>query len=178
MLPLPVIAGIGHQRDVTVVDEVSNMTAKTPTAAADIIVTRVKDFEDRMNSLAYAMVNGVRKLTDSTGDILSSLSRRLEISTGNELTEKYHILNTFIKGLKYSLKFIQSERQLLKSSESNINHLDPRNILKRGYSITYNNGKTVKSVSDVEKGDSIRTVLYEGELVSTVESKRKTRRKT
>ena len=178
LLPLPVIAGIGHQRDVTVVDEVSNMRAKTPTAAADIIVTRLKDFEDRMNSLAYAMVNGVRKLTEATGDILSSLSRRLEISTGTELTENYHMLNTFIKGLKYSLKFIQSERQLLKSSESNINHLDPRNILKRGYSITYNNGKTVKSVSDVEKGDSIRTVLYEGELVSTVESKRKTRRKT
>jgi exodeoxyribonuclease VII large subunit len=43
-LPIPVIAGIGHQRDVTVVDEVSNTRAKTPTAVADMIITRVKDF--------------------------------------------------------------------------------------------------------------------------------------
>jgi exodeoxyribonuclease VII large subunit len=178
LLPLPVIAGIGHQRDVTVVDEVSNMRAKTPTAAADMIVTRVRDFEDRVNSLAHGMVYGVQRLKDATGDTLSSLSRRLERSTGNELAENYHMLSTFIKGLKYSLKFIQSEKQHIKSKESNINHLNPRNVLKRGYSITYVNGKAVKTVSDIEKGDSIRTVLHSGELLSTVESKRKSRRNT
>jgi exodeoxyribonuclease VII large subunit len=178
LLPLPVIAGIGHQRDVTVVDEVANMRVKTPTAAADVLVTKVKDFEDRMNSLSHSMVYGVRRLTDATGDALASLSGRLAIATGNELAENYHMMSTFIKGLKYSMKLIQSEKQHLKSKESNINHLDPRNVLKRGYSITYANGKAVKTVSDIEKGNSIRTVLHEGELLSTVESKRKSRRKT
>jgi exodeoxyribonuclease VII large subunit len=178
LLPLPVIAGIGHQRDVTVVDEVANMRVKTPTAAADVLVTKIKDFEDRINSLSHGMVYGVSRLTDATGDALASLSGRLAIATGNELAENYHTLSTFSKGLKYSLKLIQSEKQHLKSKESNINHLDPRNVLKRGYSITYANGKAVKTVSDIDIGNNIRTVLHEGELLSTVESKRKSRRKT
>jgi exodeoxyribonuclease VII large subunit len=60
------------------------------------------------------------------------------------------------------------------SKEGNINHLNPVNVLKRGYSITYNNGKAVKSISDAEVGDSLRTVLYKGELISKVERKRST----
>ena len=62
-LPLPVISGIGHERDVTVVDEVSHTRAKTPTAVADFIITKTKYFEDRVDSLAHSLVHGIRQLT-------------------------------------------------------------------------------------------------------------------
>ena len=176
-LPLPVISGIGHQRDVTVVDEVSNMRAKTPTAAADLIVTRVRDFEERVDALAHAMVHGVRALTLDMGEGLSSLSKRLEIAAGNIGTESVHQLEFFMKGLRYSLKFIQNEKQRLKARESNVNHLNPGNVLKRGYSITVVEGKTVKSVKEVAEGEELTTILYEGELTSKVENIRKKRRR-
>jgi exodeoxyribonuclease VII large subunit len=170
-LSVPVISGIGHQRDITVVDEVSNMRAKTPTAVADMIITRVKDFEDRVDSLAYNLVRGAGKLTADMRDMISLLSKRLEVTTRDELLKHVHQLSVFFKGLQYSLKFIQNEEQRLKARNSNINHLNPRNVLKRGYSITCNNEKVVKSVSDVKVGDSLKTILYKGQIKSKVERK-------
>jgi exodeoxyribonuclease VII large subunit len=176
LLPLPVISGIGHQRDVTVTDEVSHRRAKTPTAVADMLITRVRDFEDRIDSQAHALVHGVRHLTLDMKEGLSALSKKLEVATGNKLLSNFHRLHTFIKGLRYSLRFIQNEQQKLKGREGNVNHLDPLNILKRGYSITCNNGKAVKSASEVKVNDTLRTVLHEGELISRVEGRQSEKR--
>lgn len=172
-LPLPVISGIGHERDVTVVDEVSNVRAKTPTAAADLIVTRVRNFENLIDSLTNSLVHGTQKLTSNAREKISSLAGELASAGRTALLDNTHRLNFFIKGLKYSLKLITSERERLKSKESNINHLNPANVLKRGYTITYNKGKAVKSISDAEVGDNLRTVLFKGELISIVEKKRR-----
>ena len=177
LLPLPVISGIGHQRDITVVDEVSSRTAKTPTAVADMIITHVKEFEDRLDALAYNMVHGTYKVSTGMGGELSSLVKALEVATGNELSNNSHNLALFVKGIKYSLKILQNKRQQLKAGESNIHFLNPQNVLKRGYSITYNNGSAVRAVSDIKQGDSLKTVLYDGEVASRVEGKKKIRRK-
>lgn len=173
MLPLPVISGIGHQRDVTVVDEVSNSRAKTPTAVADMIITKVKDFEERLDSSAHGLVHSTREMTADMKGTLSSISKMIEAAARNKLIDNSHRLAALIKGLQYSLKFIKNEGQRLISGEGNIKLLDPKSVLKRGYSITYNNGNAVRSISDIQKGDSITTVLYDGELNSQVESKKK-----
>ncbi len=169
--PLPVISGIGHERDITVVDEVSNMRAKTPTAVADLIITTTKDFEDRIDSLAHSLIHGTNKLTSDIRERMSFLTKHLEGLVRNELLDNFHRLKIFTKGLQYSLKLVQSQRQRLKSVENNINHLNPKNVLKRGYSITYKSGKAVKSVSGVQIGDSLKTILHKGELISAVEKK-------
>lgn len=171
LLPLPVISGIGHQRDVTVADEVSHSRAKTPTAVADMIITRVRDFEDQVDSLAHAMAHGVRHLTLDMNEGLFASSRRLEVAARDKLISNSHLLNTFIKGLRYSLRFVQNEQQKLTGREGNINHLNPVNILKRGYSITYNNGKALKAASGVKINDILRTVLHEGEVLSRIEGR-------
>lgn len=171
-LPLPVISGIGHERDITVVDEVANLRAKTPTAVADLVITRVRSFEDMIDSLTNSLVHGTHKLTSNIREMISNLTGDLGSAARRALLDNIHRLNFFIKGLHYSLKLIRSGQERLMSKESNINHLNPVNVLKRGYSITYNNGKAVKSISDAEVGDSLRTVLYKGELISKVESKR------
>ena len=71
-----------------------------------------------------------------------------------------------------SLKFIKNEGQRLKTGEGNIKLLDPLSVLRRGYSITYNNDKAVRVASDVKAGDSLRTVFAKGEVISKVESKK------
>lgn len=177
LLPLPVISGIGHQRDITVVDEVSSRTAKTPTAVADMIITHVKEFEDRLDALAYNMVHGTYKLSTEREGELSSLVKALEVATGKELLNNSHSLNLYVKGIKYSLKLLQNKRDQLKAGESSIHFLNPGNVLKRGYSITYNNGIAVRAISDIEQGDSLKTVLHDGEVTSRVEGKKKIRRK-
>ncbi len=169
LLQLPVIAGIGHQRDVTVVDEVSNMRAKTPTAVADMIITRVRDFEDRIDNLMNALNHRTRMVTLDLQQSLTSLSKRLEVATGNELINNTNRLNTFIKGLKYSLRFIQNETRKIAGKEESVGYLNPLNVLKRGYSITYSNERIVRTSSDVKAGDALRTVLHRGEISSRVE---------
>lgn len=171
LLPLPVVSGIGHQRDVTVVDEVSNSRAKTPTAVADMLITKVKDFEDRLDSSAHSLVRSTREMTSDMKGTLSSMSKMLEAAARNELLDNSHRLEALIKGLRYALNFIKNEGQRLRSVEGNIKLLDPRSVLKRGYSITYNNGNAVRSSSDIKAGDSLRTVFYKGEITSKVERK-------
>ncbi len=172
-LPLPVISGIGHERDVTVVDEVSNIRAKTPTAVADLIITKTKDFEDRIDSFAHSLVHGTHQLTADMRERLSFLTKHLESVIRNDLLNNIHRLKAFIKGLHYSLKLLHAQKQRLKTVESNIYHLNPKNVMKRGYSITYKDGRAVKSVFEVEIGDKLRTILHKGELVSIVDKCRK-----
>ena len=169
LLPLPVISGIGHQRDITVVDEVSHMRAKTPTAAADMIIHCTKNFQDRIDSLLRVVIEGTRRLAADAKERLVALARRLEVSARDEVMNNIHVLSVSFKGLSYSLKFIQNEKERLRAWGRNVDHLSPLNVMKRGYSITYNKGMPVKSVSDAEAGDKLRTFLHDGEVLSTAE---------
>ncbi|MBS1111760.1 MAG: putative exodeoxyribonuclease large subunit [Nitrospirae bacterium] len=191
-LPVPVISGIGHERDVTVVDEVSNKRGKTPTAVADLIITRVKDYEDAIGLLSHRLVHGANKLNSDLAENLRYLTKgiiyslkllgmqkerilenavRLKSLTSKEILVKFNDLDAIFSRVRVS-----SERSLLwadkmlRGLENNLNHLNPQNVLKRGYSITYSNDKAVTSVSAIKKGESLRTFLYKGEIISIVES--------
>ncbi|HDZ61675.1 MAG TPA: exodeoxyribonuclease VII large subunit [Nitrospirae bacterium] len=175
-MPLPVISGIGHERDITVCDETANTRAKTPTAAAGILITAIKDYEDRLDSSARELVHGINRAASGLKEGLASLTKTFENSVRNELVNSYHALSTLMTGLSYAGKLIKIEKDQLRSRESNINHLNPLNVLKRGFSITYNNGKAIKSASEIKSGDRLQTVLYAGEINSSVESIKKTGR--
>jgi len=169
LLPLPVISGIGHQRDITVVDEVSNRREKTPTAVADMIITTLKEFEERIEASAHNLIHGVNRMRTDLTENLLSVSKGLEIAARNRVLDNAHRLAAFFKGLQYCTKLIKNEALNLRVKENSIQHLNPRNVLKRGYSITYHNGKVVKTVDDVTDGDSLKTILYKGEITSRVE---------
>jgi exodeoxyribonuclease VII large subunit len=139
---------------------------------ADLIITQVKRFEDTVDEFAHRVVKGTQMLLADFKEALSSLAKTFEGSVRNEITNNSHRLNIFVKGVRYVLKFIQFEQERIRSKESNINHLNPRNVLKRGYSITYGNGTSLRSAKDVQAGDGIRTVLFQGELMSRVEVKK------
>jgi exodeoxyribonuclease VII large subunit len=172
LFPLPVISGIGHQRDITVVDEVSNRRGKTPTAVADMIITAVRDYEGRIDLSAHNLIHGVNMMRADLKENLLSVSKRFEIATGNELRDCAHRLTALQKGLHYCVKFLKNRALDLRAKENSIKHLDPVNTLKRGFSITYCNGKALKTVHDITEGDELRTLLHKGEIMSRVEGKR------
>jgi exodeoxyribonuclease VII large subunit len=212
-LGVPVISGIGHLRDTTVVDEVSNRKAKTPTAVADQIITRTKEFDDALVASAHRLVRGAGSFVFDMKERLSLLVQSFKDVSLRELGGERQRLDGFISGLEKShrltvskmkylvessarltslaakdimaqknvLNVIRSrimtgsrgrltiENERLDSRESNLTHLDPGNVMKRGYSITFKQGKPLKTVSGLKRHDTVRTLLYDGEVKSTVQ---------
>jgi exodeoxyribonuclease VII large subunit len=79
-----------------------------------------------------------------------------------------HRLETMIKGLRHSERFIRNQLEKLSSRRRIINGFDPRSVLKRGYSITYHDGRLLKTFEGLSEGDDLRTVLHRGEIMSRV----------
>lgn len=146
--PLPIITGIGHDRDECVLDMVSHTRVKTPTAAATLLIThlcntlqQVADAENVIAHYALDRLQRHRLQLEHITTLLPHLAQRL-------MTEAHH-----------SLELIQLK----------LEGYDPQLLLQRGYSITLHNGQIVKSPQDVKSGDEIETRLKQGTIKSIIQ---------
>lgn len=145
--PLPIIAGIGHTRDVSVVDMVVHTSVKTPTAAAEWLIERVAEQVDRVGGLML-------RLQRATQNAVSREKNRL-------LLYEQQIFNA-VRG-----KAVR-ERGKLDLWMKTIELHSPERIFKMGYSLTMANGKLVRSQDDVNEGDLLETHLHDGVIQSVV----------
>ena len=145
--PLPIITGIGHDRDECILDMVSHLRVKTPTAAAALLVERAQE-------LLSALDDAQSRIVRHTLQRLSTLSTQLTT------------LNASIPLL--AERRITAERHRIAIIEEKLKAADPELLLKRGYSITYSNGKIVKDPSILMCGDLLETHLEKGTIQSTV----------
>ena len=145
--PLPIIAGIGHTRDVSVVDMVVHTSVKTPTAAAEWLIERVAEQVERVGSLML-------RLQRATQNAVSREKNRL-------LLYGQQIFNA-VRG-----KAVR-ERGKLDLWMKTIELHSPERIFKMGYSLTMVNGKMVRSQSEVNEGDVLETHLHDGVIQSVV----------
>lgn len=145
--PLPIIAGIGHTRDVSVVDMVVHTSVKTPTAAAEWLIERVAEQVDRVGGLML-------RLQRATQNAVSREKNRL-------LLYEQQIFNA-VRG-----KAVR-ERGKLDLWMKTIELHSPERIFKMGYSLTMVNGKMVRSQSEVNEGDMLETHLHDGVIQSVV----------
>ena len=145
--PLPIIAGIGHTRDVSVVDMVVHTSVKTPTAAAEWLIERVAKQVERVGSLML-------RLQRTTQNAVSREKNRL-------LLYEQQIFNA-VRG-----KAVR-ERGKLDLWMKTIELHSPERIFKMGYSLTMVNGKLVRSQSEVNEGDVLETHLHDGVIQSVV----------
>ncbi|MDR3218135.1 MAG: exodeoxyribonuclease VII large subunit [Dysgonamonadaceae bacterium] len=167
--PLPIVTGIGHERDDTVLDFVSFYRAKTPTAVADFLIDRM---EETLNELMDCQEN----ITDRAQSILSNASERLLAQASylplltNRLIEKEKsaLEISYFKIRNASMQKLTQQDALLKGKEAFLKLSSPEYILAKGYSITLKNGKVVKSAQELQTGDRIETVLSKGKISSTV----------
>ena len=167
--PLPVITGIGHERDESVADMVAHFALKTPTAVAEFLVDQLLAFEFRLSEyldrLSITVKNRVQsdlaRLDRYQGDILH-LSRSLLQMESERMLRSDERLR---RGL---VTYQERKQDFLSVLEKRIELIDPRNILKRGYSITMHNGKPLSSAKDVGSGDLLETRLYKGNIISKV----------
>ncbi|MFN8258640.1 MAG: exodeoxyribonuclease VII large subunit [Bacteroidales bacterium] len=212
--PLPVIAGIGHEKDFSIVDMVSHTSLKTPTAVAEFFISKAAEFENRLDWIFGSVaeiasgfcINQTEKLQDLSQNLNANVqktiyneSSRIRLSAQKLLfftktlqskskdnlkhlvtdldytirnrfkSDKKDIRQFTIKLLSFQKIQIRRHRMKLGYLENSIGHFDPKNVLKKGYSITRHKGKVLKNKELVKKGDTIETTLYNGTISSTIE---------
>jgi exodeoxyribonuclease VII large subunit len=191
--PLPVITGIGHERDDTVVDIVAHTKLKTPTAVAEFLIAHMTSFEERVIEAQTILTHRVKELLGDEDHRLQHLEQhfkhivknsfsgemtRIEIGLHKLIHGTTQIVDSHNNRLKLGMRRIAGGLNILfQQQENRITHcgqairlLDPVNILKRGYSITYLNEKTIRDGADLQNGDIIRTRIYKGSVRSKVEA--------
>ncbi len=167
---LPVITGIGHDRDVSVVDMVAHTMLKTPTAAAEFLVEKMAEQEAQLNVLSEALSEIWDSTLDSQEQQLRSCSSRLVLLTQQKIAkEKANVERYLPERLRQLCAYkIAYSNLKVNELESKVSLLNPHNILKRGYSITLKNGVPLLRASEVCKGDALETILSEGRIQSQV----------
>lgn len=195
--PLPVIIGIGHERDVTVLDWVAAMRVKTPTAAAEWLVSRGNAALDRLASLATAMsaaandaLGAAREhLAHSTTAIrgyaehlLAAAKLRVDALSKAVVPAATARLDAARQRLAASTALMSSvvsqqlamERVKLDGLAERTHILSPRNVINRGFAVARDgNRRFVTSVKQVAAGDTLYVHLTDGYLTTTVQSERR-----
>lgn len=189
--PLPVITGIGHERDESVLDMVSNTRVKTPTAAAAYLINNLKhtsdtidDYRDRIiSAVELRMESEVQRLNRISDKLpllfsvikekhlshLNIMGNRIMLAANKKLAdEDTKLVQMDVRLSSASLSRIKSESHRLEVISERIRMNDPALLLKKGFSMTTLNGKVVRNANDVCTGDIIETTLENGSITSVV----------
>lgn len=167
--PLPIITGIGHERDDTVLDSVAHTRVKTPTAAAEYLIACMDEAADELRTLVFRLQEGARnrlqqeqrRLADCKNRIPAAAYRRLADAKLTLLTVRKDMSQVVTSSLAY-------HRHRLDLLQQRITDASPEKQLARGYSLTLKGGKVVKRAEELWAGDEIVTRLRDGEVISKV----------
>ncbi len=169
---LPVITGIGHERDDTVLDSVAHTRVKTPTAAAEFLIDCMNDAADELETLANRLYDGVRSLLAQEHRKLVSYRNRIPSAAYRYISDEKLALLTARRDIVQTVtSSLSRHRHRLELLQQRLADASPEKQLARGYSMTLKNGQVVKNASLLNEGDEITTRLYKGELISTVTNK-------
>ena len=193
--PLPIITGIGHERDDTIIDLIAHTRVKTPTAAAEFLIRHQKEELDLLESINLRISNSIsnlllaehtrlKLLANKIPSLFSMIRKREEIRIDrfvsmlgyNSLryidTKKNDIIMLNKQRALYTQDFLKNKKIKIEFIENKLKNSNPERILKLGFSIARINGKAIRNIQDVKEGDSIETTLASGTIKSTVTWKR------
>ena len=145
--PLPIITGIGHDRDESILDMVSNTRVKTPTAAAQLLISNLDNTSQRI---------------DTCGERINTFFSLLKTREEARIEK----IDSYLSPLVFRL--LEREQHKLEMLEQRAKALDPALLLKRGYSITLCNGHLLRNAAKVKPGTELETRLEQGTIISIV----------
>lgn len=189
--PLPVVVGIGHERDVTILDYVACRRVKTPTAAAELLIGCGVEALARIDELRETIVSIAREYITEAQLQMQYLTSTIPLVAGNIVernrTRLQHIMQIvpltaqsriaqgnerllfFLKQMQQaSAQTIMREKMRLTAIYEKVQILSPQNTLRRGYSLTTVNGHAVTDASQLAAGDTITTRFACGTVISTI----------
>lgn len=192
--PIPVITGIGHERDESILDMISHTRVKTPTAAAALLIDHLKRVWDYLQEAQGVLETNARQRMDLEQMRLQraaqkipplfslfkerqerhidSMMRDMIAAAQRSISDDMHKVETLESVIKPMLeRRVTGEMHRLQMLGQRVSALDPDLLLKRGYSITLHEGKIVHDASQLKHGDKIETRVEKGTIHSIVDCK-------
>jgi len=167
--PLPIIAGIGHQRDVSILDMIAHTQVKTPTAAAEFLLEKMKNSENELLEIASDIVAVIKNKVISEQKNMTELRWKLKQSLKNKVSKKMFLLERYKNRTKTCVRLlIAQQTNKLHLIERNIESHSPAFLLRHGYTITTLNGHRITSISQIEAGQHVRTFVHDGDFESEI----------
>jgi exodeoxyribonuclease VII large subunit len=170
---IPVVAGVGHETDVTIADFAADRRAPTPTAAAEMVSPARAELLARVAECARCLSRESRRQLEYAMQALDAVAKRLLHPRARLQASQQHLLHLAARlafALTHSVHAFQSKIARLQGALSN---LDPAGVLARGYSITLDaRGKVLTAALQVNEGDRLTTRLSQGSLESEVRRKK------
>ena len=190
--PLPIITGIGHERDETVADLVAHTKMKTPTAVAEFLIDGLTTYDERMESYLQRIVNRTEQVLREHAYRLEGLSTALSYALSSRLLQQRQGLLQRQERLQYATQTLlrqqhetlarwpatlrtQTRNQLrrwqqqLDTQQKIMTLVDPVSILKRGFTQTYVNGKLLSRAGPVPEGSELHTLTHDTTYISIVQ---------
>ena len=167
--PLPVLVGIGHEVDETILDRVAHTSLKTPTAVADFLISKALHFESWIMEHKNYLANASSLLIQESKVQLEQAKRLLQLSTQGQLKEQALVLQQLTKQLPIVVRnSFQYEQTKLAQLEKIAHLLTPKTLMNRGYTRTTFKGKTLTSVQEIKEGMILETHFTDGTIKSKV----------
>lgn len=190
--PIPIITGIGHDRDESIVDMVAHTKVKTPTAAAALLIDHLNHVLERLLDAQAELIAAVRHRSELEQARLVRMSEKIPVlfslvktrqeqrierhlanitaSFNDKLSREHHRLSLIESQLAPALlQQLTREKYRLQLLQQRLEALNPQRLLQRGYSITLCKGKVVKNARQLKAGDEIETKLANGKITSIIQ---------
>ena len=198
--PLPILTGIGHERDDTVVDLVAHTRLKTPTAVAAFLIERMDQAALALENMRQAVVRIASERMRTEQQTLQRYTSRIPLVVGQRLERNRTLLQqlggrlpSLAQGFvhrkqlevdRFTLQLrsaatnrLNEKQRFLQLQEQFVRLASPNYILRRGYSLTLRNGQIVKRAEELRPGERLTTRFMDGEVQSVVEEKRTEKRR-
>ncbi len=172
-MKIPVISAVGHETDTTICDDVSDLRAPTPTAAAELVMGRYDDLSDFVNQSAMSLDMAIDRF-------LAQKKQALEVYANHKaLMSPLYFADSqlqLVKNYELNMKTIVDKRLItelsnVKTYQEKLDSMNPVNVLKRGYSfVSTEDGTAIDSADKVKPGDSVIIVFEDGKAKTTIDS--------
>jgi exodeoxyribonuclease VII large subunit len=167
--PLPIISGIGHQRDISILDMVAHTSVKTPTAAAELLISILQQAENQVVNLLADIQDVIKNKIETEVRFFDQTLLRIKQILRSWVIQKSYVLERQKNRLQSALRMqLLKQNNVLSLLEKNIETHSPAFLLKHGYTITTLNGKRITTAKIVKQGDKIRTFVADGDFGSEV----------
>ena len=167
--PIPIITGIGHDRDESILDMVANTRVKTPTAAAALLIDNLRQVLERINNAQQRITLAIHQRIANQKSRLTNLQTLIPALVERKLSNAKHRVELLENRLPAATERIMTnQKHKLSQIELMLQSYDPQLLLKRGYSITLLNGRAIRDPEELKAGDKIETRVEKGTIQSVV----------
>ncbi|MDC0127072.1 exodeoxyribonuclease VII large subunit [Methylophilaceae bacterium] len=166
---LPIISAVGHQTDITISDFVADLRAPTPTAAAEIISTSYEELLGNFEFFKSKLLDLIQNRIEQSIQMVDFLEKGL-VSPLQKIASQLDLVSALRSRMGVAISSqLEKYQEQIKSYKQNLSHLNPNEILSRGYSIILNqNKKIINNTSAMNVSDKIKIKFYEGNAEASI----------